>query len=75
VFINNDRGELILARFTPKGYEEIGRTTLLKPTTDPRVRRKLGAVNWMSPAYANRRIYARNDEELVVYSLAEADYR
>ena len=74
VFITNDRGELILARLTPTGYEEISRTPLLKPTTNPRGRRKLGAVNWTSPAYANRRIYVRNDEELIAVSLAQADY-
>jgi outer membrane protein assembly factor BamB len=74
VFITNDRGELILARLTPAGYQEISRTPLLKPTTNPRVRRTLGGVNWMAPAYANRRIYVRNDEELIAVSLAQADY-
>jgi outer membrane protein assembly factor BamB len=75
VFITNDRGELILARFTPTGYQEISRVPLLKPTTDPRGRRKLGAVNWSHPAYANKHIYARNDEELIAVSLAADDYR
>jgi outer membrane protein assembly factor BamB len=75
VFITNDRGELMLARLTPTGYEEISRTTLLKPTTDPRVRRKLGGVNWVAPAFANRRIYLRNDEELIAFSLSKDDYR
>jgi outer membrane protein assembly factor BamB len=62
------------SRTTPAGYQEISRTTLLKPTTDPRGRRKLGAVNWSHPAYANRHIYARNDEELIAVSLAADDY-
>jgi outer membrane protein assembly factor BamB len=70
-FINNDRGDLILARLTPAGYQEIGRTALIKPTSNPGNRRALGAVNWSHPAYANRRIYARNDEEIVCASLAE----
>jgi outer membrane protein assembly factor BamB len=75
VFITNDRGELILARLTPKGYEEIGRTPLIKPTSDPKGRfRKLGAVSWSHPAYANTHIYARNDEELIAVTLAAADY-
>lgn len=69
-FINNDRGDLILARFTPKGYEEISRTALLKPTSAPGNRRALTTVNWSHPAYANRSIYARNDEEIVCASLA-----
>lgn len=76
VFITNDRGELILARLTPTGYQEIGRTPLIKPTSDPRGRfRKLGAVFWSHPAYANRHIYARNDEELIAVTLAADDYR
>ena len=40
-FINNDRGDLIIARLSPKGYEEIDRTTLLKPTSPPGNRRAL----------------------------------
>jgi outer membrane protein assembly factor BamB len=69
-FINNDRGDLIIARLTPKGYQEISRTTLIKPTSKPGNRRALEAVNWSHPAYANRRIYARNDEEILCASLA-----
>lgn len=68
-FINNDRGELIIARLTPAGYQEISRTALIKPTSNSGNRRELGAVNWSQPAYANRNIYARNDEEIVAYSL------
>lgn len=75
VFITNDRGELIIARLTPKGYEEISRAELLKPTTNPRGRRKLGAVNMSAAAYANKHIYLRNDEELIAVSLAQDDYR
>ena len=68
-FINNDRGDLIIARFSPEGYEEISRTKLIEPTTPPQTRRELKAVNWSHPAYANRHIIARNDEEVVRYSL------
>jgi outer membrane protein assembly factor BamB len=76
VFITNDRGELILARLTPAGYQEISRTPLIKPTSDPRGRfRKLGAVYWSHPAYANKHIYARSDEELIAVTLAADDYR
>jgi outer membrane protein assembly factor BamB len=69
-FINNDRGELILARLAPAGYQELGRTALIKPTSDPGNRRERGAVNWSHPAYANRHVLARNDEEIVSLSLA-----
>ena len=68
-FINNDRGELIIAKFSPEGYREISRTRLIKPTSDSGNRRELGAVNWSHPAYADRHIFARNDEEIVSMSL------
>ena len=68
-FINNDRGELIIAKLSPSGYQEMGRTPLIKPTARPGNRRELGAVNWSHPAYANRQILARNDEEILSASL------
>ena len=73
-FINNDRGELIIAKLSPQGYEEIGRTELIAPTTRPGNRRELKFVHWSHPAYANNHIYARNDEEIISASLAVADY-
>jgi outer membrane protein assembly factor BamB len=69
-FINNDRGELIIARLSPRGYEEIDRTTLITPTQPLSRRREFGAVHWSHPAYANRHIIVRNDEEIVRFSLA-----
>jgi outer membrane protein assembly factor BamB len=69
-FINNDRGELVIATLTPAGYEEISRTTLIKPTTPPENRRELVNVNWVHPAYANKHLYTRNDEEIIAMSLA-----
>jgi outer membrane protein assembly factor BamB len=68
-FINNDRGELILARLSPSGYTEIDRTALIKPTSNPGNRRELGAVHWSHPAYANGHILVRNDEEILSASL------
>lgn len=64
-FINNDRGDLIIAKLSPKGYEEVSRTALIKPTSNPGNRRELGAVNWTHPAYANGHVIIRNDEEIV----------
>ncbi len=69
-FINNDRGELIIARLSPDGYQEIDRTRLIEPTQPLSRRRELGAVHWSHPAYANRHIVVRNDKEIVRYSLA-----
>jgi outer membrane protein assembly factor BamB len=69
-FINNDRGELMIAKLSPAGYQEISRTQMIKPTTPPENRRERTYVNWVHPAYANKHLYTRNDEEIICYSLA-----
>ena len=74
VLINNDRGELIIARLSPEGYDEVSRTKLIAPTSPPGNRRELRFVNWVHPAYANRHIYTRNDEEIIAVSMDAADY-
>jgi outer membrane protein assembly factor BamB len=66
-FLPNEKGDLIIARLTPKGYEEISRAKMLEPTNTAAGR----DVVWSHPAFANRCIYARNDKELVCASLAE----
>jgi outer membrane protein assembly factor BamB len=69
-FINNDRGELVVARLKPSGFEEISRAKLLDPT-HPYVRRRQNAsVLWSHAAYANRHIVLRNDNEVARFSLA-----
>jgi outer membrane protein assembly factor BamB len=73
LFVNNDRGELVIVNPSPQGYQEISRTNLIKPTTPPGNRRALVNVNWSHPAYANRHIYARNDEEIIAASLAASE--
>jgi len=71
-FINNDRGELIIAELSPQGYHEIDRTPLITPTTPAGNKREKGAVNWVLPAYANRHIVIRNDREIIRASLEKA---
>ena len=71
-FINNDRGELIIARLSPEGFQEISRTDLIEPTHPPgRGRRELRAVHWSHPAYAHKHIFVRNDKEIIKASLAQ----
>ena len=70
LFVNNDRGDLIIMKPSMDGYHEVSRTALLKPTSPPGNRRELTSVNWSHPAYANKHIYARNDEEIISASLA-----
>jgi outer membrane protein assembly factor BamB len=66
VFLFTDQGDLILANLNRAGYQEIDRTHLLDPTI-PYFGRK---VVWAPPAYANRHVFVRNDQELVCASLA-----
>jgi outer membrane protein assembly factor BamB len=66
-FLFNEKGELIIAKLSPKGYEEIDRAKLIEPTGSAANRR----VVWSHPAYANRCIYVRNDKEIACFSLAE----
>jgi outer membrane protein assembly factor BamB len=67
-FLFNERGELIIAKLSPKGYEEISRARLLDPTEDQLPQR--GGVCWSHPGFANKHIFARNDKELVCVNLA-----
>jgi outer membrane protein assembly factor BamB len=66
-FLFTDRGELIIARLSPKGYEEIDRAQVIEPTG-----RAMGRdVIYSMPAFANKRMYVRNDRELICVSLAK----
>jgi hypothetical protein len=65
-FIFNELGDLILAKLSPQGYDEISRFHVLKPTEQIFGR----DVVWTHPAYANRCVFVRNDKELVCVSLA-----
>jgi outer membrane protein assembly factor BamB len=66
-FIFNEQGDLIIARLTPKGYDEISKAHLLNPTNTLAGR----PVVWTHPAFANRNVYVRNDEEIICVSLAK----
>ena len=65
-FLFNEKGDLIIAKLSPRGYEEISRAHLLEPTgtaAGP------GRVV-VAPAFANRHVYARNDKEIICVDLA-----
>jgi len=63
----NDRGELIMARLTPEGFDERSRAQLIEPTLGQLNRRD--GVCWSHPAFAYQHVLARNDERLVCASL------
>jgi outer membrane protein assembly factor BamB len=64
-FIYNETGDLIIARLTPKGYEEISRAHLLDPTNRAGGR----DVHWSHPAFANGCVFVRNDREILCADL------
>jgi hypothetical protein len=66
VFLANDQGELIIARLTVKGYEEIDRAKVIEPDFFSRGR----DVVWAHPAFANRCVFLRNEKQLICVSLA-----
>ncbi len=67
----NERGELVIAKLSPGGYEEISRAKLIEPTRIQLAQR--GGVCWSHPAFAHQHVFAHNDEELVCASLREGE--
>jgi outer membrane protein assembly factor BamB len=65
-FLFNEQGELIIARLTPSGYEEVDRAKLLDPTNRYAAGR---TVVWSHPAFADHQVFVRNDKEVIAYSL------
>lgn len=64
-FLFSEKGDLIIAHLSPKGYLETSRMHLIDPVnTDPG-----RPVVWTPPAFANRRVYVRNDQELACFDL------
>ncbi len=64
-FILNDNGVLVIGKLTVKGYEEIDRAKVLEKTGRARGR----DVVWSPPAFANGKMIARNDKEMVCFEL------
>jgi outer membrane protein assembly factor BamB len=66
-FLFSETGELIIAKLSRKGYEEVSRAKILEPTSNAFGR----PVVWSYPAFANKCVFARNDKEIVCASLAK----
>jgi hypothetical protein len=64
-FLFNEHGDLIIARFSPKGYEEVSRAHVIEPTNTMAGR----PVDWVMPAFANKSMIVRNDKEIIRVSL------
>ncbi len=68
VWMFNERGELIIGRLTPKGFDEISRAAIIKPTEGQLGQR--GGVCWSHPAFAGKCVFVRNDSELLCIDLS-----
>ena len=62
-----ESGDLIIGQLTPKGFTELSRMHVIDATNNAFGRE----VVWCAPAFANRRMYVRNDKELVCVDLAK----
>lgn len=67
MFLHNEQGDLIIAKLTGAGYQELSRAKLVEPTRP--VQRRM--TIWSHPAFAMKSVFARNDKELVRVNLAE----
>jgi outer membrane protein assembly factor BamB len=66
-FLFNEQGDLIIARLSTKGYEELSRAHVIDPTNKDANRK----VVWVHPAFANKCMFIRNDVEMICVSLAK----
>ncbi len=66
----NEHGELLITELSPLGLKIISRARLIDPTTGQLNRNGKG-VTWSHPAFANRCVFARNDNRLVCAYLGE----
>ncbi len=63
----NEHGEIIIAKLSAEGYEEIDRAKVIEPSNLAFGRK----VVWSMPAFSNRRAYIRNDDEIICVNLGE----
>jgi len=70
VWMFNEQGEVIVGQLSPEGLTEISRVKIIEPTKPQLPKRKAG-VCWSHPAFANRCIFARNDNEILCVDLSE----
>lgn len=64
----NERGELLLGIFSPDGYKDLGRVTVIEPvkiSPNPR-----NGVNWAHPAFSGNHIFVRSDSRLICMEIA-----
>ena len=67
-YIFAESGDLIIAKLSPDGFKVQGRMKVVEPTSECFGR----PVVWSHPAFANRCMLARNDQEIVCVDLSSA---
>ena len=65
-FLFNEHGELIIAKISREGYEEIDSMKVIEPTNVAFGR----DVVWSAPAYANKSAFIRNDNQCIRVDLS-----
>ena len=63
----NELGEIVFCKLSPQGYEEIDRAKVIAPTSAVFGRK----VVWCQPAFAQKRMFVRNDKEIICVDLAK----
>jgi len=66
-FLFSETGDLIIAKLSAEGYDEISRFHAVKPTNEAFGR----PVVWSHPAFAEKSAFIRNDEEIIRVDLSE----
>lgn len=69
VWMLNEQGELLITELSPQGAKVLSRAQVIAPTK-VQLARGPGVV-WAPPAFAERSIFVRSDNELIRCSLAE----
>ncbi len=67
VWFFTEKGDIVIGKLTPAGYEEVDRANVIAPTGSAFGRK----VVWCMPAFAGKRMYVRNDAELICVDLAK----
>ncbi len=67
-FFFTETGDLVIGTMDKKGYKEIDRAKGLIAQTQTAFGRK---VVWCQPAFADKKMFVRNDKELAVFDLAK----
>ncbi|MEY4395458.1 MAG: hypothetical protein RL595_2707 [Planctomycetota bacterium] len=72
-FLFNEKGDLIIAKLSEKGYQELSRTHLIEPTGIAPAGGARRKIVWSHPAFANKHIFVRNDTEICCFSLSNGN--